>query len=118
MYDEAAVRNELTRAFGTCHGCRRCVDLCSVFPSLFELLARFEGRTEYDSLNTLLQQDLPGESEAHAQEFRDALARLTQATRQARFDQLQQRIAEAGSFSVLDAGEKDEWRQLARELAP
>ena len=82
------------------------------------LLARFEGRPEYDSLSTLLQQDLPGESEAHAQEFRDAMGRLTQSTRQARFDQLQQRIAEAGSFSVLDPTEKDEWRQLARELAP
>jgi len=38
--DEADVRAELTRVFDICNGCRRCVDLCSVFPTLFELLDR------------------------------------------------------------------------------
>ncbi|HEY5663653.1 MAG TPA: heterodisulfide reductase-related iron-sulfur binding cluster [Ilumatobacter sp.] len=41
--DEADVRRELTRAFDLCHGCRRCVDLCTVFPSLFEMLDRAPG---------------------------------------------------------------------------
>ena len=30
--DEADVRDELTRVFDVCHGCRLCVDLCSVVP--------------------------------------------------------------------------------------
>ncbi len=36
--DEADVRGELARTQDVCHGCRRCVDLCGVFPTLFELL--------------------------------------------------------------------------------
>ena len=32
--DEADVRSELTRVFDICDGCRRCVDLCTVFPTL------------------------------------------------------------------------------------
>jgi len=36
--DEKSVRDELTRAFDICGGCRRCVDRCPVFPSLFDLV--------------------------------------------------------------------------------
>lgn len=36
--DEADVRDELTRVFDVCGECRRCVTLCSSFPSLFEML--------------------------------------------------------------------------------
>lgn len=36
--DEADVRSELARVQDVCHGCRRCVDLCAVFPTLFEML--------------------------------------------------------------------------------
>ena len=36
--DEADVRDEMTRVFDVCDGCRRCVTLCSSFPSLFEML--------------------------------------------------------------------------------
>jgi glycerol-3-phosphate dehydrogenase subunit C len=36
--DEADVRGELTRVFEVCDGCRRCVTLCSAFPSLFEMI--------------------------------------------------------------------------------
>jgi glycerol-3-phosphate dehydrogenase subunit C len=38
--DDADLRGELTRVYDVCHGCRRCVQLCSVFPSLFELIDR------------------------------------------------------------------------------
>jgi len=38
--DEADVRGELTRAFNLCEGCRRCVDLCPAFPTLFSMLDR------------------------------------------------------------------------------
>jgi glycerol-3-phosphate dehydrogenase subunit C len=37
-HDEADVRDEMTRVFDVCDGCRRCVQLCSSFPSLFEML--------------------------------------------------------------------------------
>ncbi len=36
--DEADVRGELSRVFDVCGGCRRCLDLCSSFPTLFEML--------------------------------------------------------------------------------
>ena len=36
--DEADVREELSRAFDICHGCRLCLDLCPSFPTLFSYL--------------------------------------------------------------------------------
>lgn len=38
-FDEADARREMARAFDLCTGCRRCVDLCGVFPSLFDRMA-------------------------------------------------------------------------------
>ena len=38
--DEGDVRAELTRVYDLCHGCRLCVNLCSSFPTLFELIDR------------------------------------------------------------------------------
>lgn len=37
-YDEAALLGELERVFDICHGCRRCVNLCNTFPTLFDLV--------------------------------------------------------------------------------
>ncbi|NMG44459.1 Fe-S oxidoreductase [Aromatoleum toluvorans] len=37
-YDEAALEHELERVFDICHGCRRCVNLCNAFPTLFDLV--------------------------------------------------------------------------------
>jgi glycerol-3-phosphate dehydrogenase subunit C len=38
FYDEAKVLAELERVFNICHGCRRCVSLCTAFPTLFDLV--------------------------------------------------------------------------------
>jgi Fe-S oxidoreductase len=38
FYDEGAAFRELERVFGICHGCRRCVNLCTAFPTLFDLV--------------------------------------------------------------------------------
>jgi glycerol-3-phosphate dehydrogenase subunit C len=38
FYDEGAVEKELGRIFEICHGCRRCVNLCTAFPTLFDLV--------------------------------------------------------------------------------
>ena len=38
FYDEASVNAELARVFDICHGCRRCVNLCQAFPTLFDLV--------------------------------------------------------------------------------
>jgi Fe-S oxidoreductase len=38
FYDEARVEKELERVFEICHGCRRCVNLCTAFPTLFDLV--------------------------------------------------------------------------------
>ena len=38
FYDQAKLELELERVFGICHGCRRCVNLCTAFPTLFDLV--------------------------------------------------------------------------------
>ncbi len=38
FYVEAKVFGELERVFDICHGCRRCVNLCTAFPRLFDLI--------------------------------------------------------------------------------
>jgi Fe-S oxidoreductase len=38
FYDEARLLAEMERVFEICHGCRRCVNLCTAFPTLFDLV--------------------------------------------------------------------------------
>ena len=38
FYDEEQVLAEMERVFDICHGCRRCVSLCTAFPTLFDLV--------------------------------------------------------------------------------
>jgi glycerol-3-phosphate dehydrogenase subunit C len=38
FYDPAKLQKELERVFDICHGCRRCVNLCTAFPTLFDLV--------------------------------------------------------------------------------
>jgi glycerol-3-phosphate dehydrogenase subunit C len=38
FYDEGKLEKELERVFEICHGCRRCVNLCTAFPTLFDLV--------------------------------------------------------------------------------
>ncbi len=38
FYDAASLDRELERVFDICHGCRRCVNLCTAFPTLFDLV--------------------------------------------------------------------------------
>jgi Fe-S oxidoreductase len=40
--DEADVREELTRVYDLCHGCRLCFKFCSAFPTLFEFIDRHD----------------------------------------------------------------------------
>jgi glycerol-3-phosphate dehydrogenase subunit C len=42
FYDEARLFDELERVFDICHGCRRCVSLCTAFPTLFDLVDESE----------------------------------------------------------------------------
>jgi glycerol-3-phosphate dehydrogenase subunit C len=53
--DESDVRGEMTRVFDICQGCRRCVGLCSSFPTLFEMIERLDDRDA--GLLTPAQQD-------------------------------------------------------------
>lgn len=39
-WDEGDMRQELTRVFDLCHGCRLCFKFCTAFPTLFELIDR------------------------------------------------------------------------------
>ncbi len=51
FYDEEKLNAELHRVFEICHGCRRCVSLCTAFPTLFDLVD--ESKTgEMDSVDT------------------------------------------------------------------
>ncbi|PTN10998.1 heterodisulfide reductase-related iron-sulfur binding cluster [Nitrosomonas aestuarii] len=38
FYNEASLQDEMERVFDICHGCRRCVNLCTAFPRLFDLI--------------------------------------------------------------------------------
>jgi len=38
FWDQAKAEEELERIFDICHGCRRCVSLCTAFPTLFDLV--------------------------------------------------------------------------------
>ena len=38
FWDPAKAEKELERIFDICHGCRRCVSLCTSFPTLFDLV--------------------------------------------------------------------------------
>jgi len=38
FYEQAACEKEMERVFDICHGCRRCVNLCTAFPTLFDLV--------------------------------------------------------------------------------
>src|SRR5258706_6010159 len=38
FYAEEALFKEMERIFDICHGCRRCVNLCNAFPTLFDLV--------------------------------------------------------------------------------
>jgi Fe-S oxidoreductase len=38
FHDEAKLAAEMERVFDICHGCRRCVSLCTAFPRLFDLI--------------------------------------------------------------------------------
>ncbi len=40
--DEADVRDEMTRVFDLCHGCRLCFKFCTSFPTLFEMIDRHD----------------------------------------------------------------------------
>jgi Fe-S oxidoreductase len=40
--DEADLRQELTRVYDLCHGCRLCFKFCDAFPSLFEMIDRHD----------------------------------------------------------------------------
>jgi glycerol-3-phosphate dehydrogenase subunit C len=42
FYDEAPLFEELERVFDTCHGCRRCFNLCNAFPTLFDAVDESE----------------------------------------------------------------------------
>jgi glycerol-3-phosphate dehydrogenase subunit C len=42
FYEEAPLFEELERVFDTCHGCRRCFNLCNAFPTLFDAVDESE----------------------------------------------------------------------------
>ena len=41
-WDEGDLRQELTRVYDLCHGCRLCFKFCPAFPTLFELIDRHD----------------------------------------------------------------------------
>jgi glycerol-3-phosphate dehydrogenase subunit C len=50
FYDDGLLMHELERVFDVCHGCRRCFNLCTAFPTLFDLVD--ESKTgELDSVD-------------------------------------------------------------------
>src|SRR5690606_27998172 len=41
-FDEADLREEMTRVYDLCHGCRLCFKFCTAFPTLFEAIDRHD----------------------------------------------------------------------------
>jgi glycerol-3-phosphate dehydrogenase subunit C len=41
-FDEGDLREELTRVYDLCHGCRLCFKYCTAFPTLFDHIDRFD----------------------------------------------------------------------------
>ena len=41
-FDEVDLREELTRVYDLCHGCRLCFKFCTAFPTLFDFIDRHE----------------------------------------------------------------------------
>ncbi len=41
-FDEADIREELTRVYDLCHGCRLCFKFCTSFPTLFEMIDKHD----------------------------------------------------------------------------
>jgi glycerol-3-phosphate dehydrogenase subunit C len=41
-FDEGDVREELTRVYDLCHGCRLCFKFCTSFPTLFAMIDQFD----------------------------------------------------------------------------
>ena len=50
FWDQQKAEKELERIFDICHGCRRCVSLCTTFPTLFDLVDSSE-TLEVDGVN-------------------------------------------------------------------
>jgi len=43
-FDDADLRDELTRVYDLCHGCRLCWNLCPSFPTLFDYIDEHDGK--------------------------------------------------------------------------
>jgi len=54
-YSESDLRDELTRVYDLCHGCRLCFKYCTSFPTLFEFIDEHESQDA--ALLTTAQQD-------------------------------------------------------------
>jgi glycerol-3-phosphate dehydrogenase subunit C len=52
FYDEKDAEKELRRLFDICHGCRRCFNLCGLFPKLFDRLDSPEIDGDVDRLTS------------------------------------------------------------------
>jgi glycerol-3-phosphate dehydrogenase subunit C len=50
--DESDVRDELTRVYDLCHGCRLCFKFCSAFPSLFEMIDKHDDQDAHKLTHT------------------------------------------------------------------
>jgi DNA primase len=76
------------------------------------LVEHFAGRDEHEPLQKLAVQELPGTDASWRSELLDVVAQLERQTLQQRIDELQAKIVDAGSMSVLDDAEKAELRAL------
>jgi DNA primase len=76
------------------------------------LLEHFADRDEALALQKLATQSLPGEEARWPEEFLDTIGQLEAQTIQQRVDDLNARIREAGTMSILSPSERDELREL------
>lgn len=125
--DESDLRDELTRVYDLCHGCRLCFKFCDAFPSLFEMIDEIP---EQDSAQmTAEQQDrvvdecfqcklcyvncpyIPGQSEWNL-DFPRLMMRAEQVLHETRPKPLKERV----TTQVL--GRPDALGRLNTKVAP
>jgi len=54
--DDTDLREEMTRVYDVCTGCRLCSTLCSAFPSLFDLVEGHDDQDEHDDRDDRVDQ--------------------------------------------------------------
>ena len=98
--DESDVRDELTRVYDLCHGCRLCFKFCSSFPTLFEYIDRHEDQDAAKLTKAYQEENIEKRRAALVRD--EAQARSSIEEQEARIRQAEQRLRDHGAVQDDD----------------